>query len=190
MTVIDLKKLKLEVEAILFSYGDWIASGEIMNILNLDSELELNKVLNEIEEKYDGVIYPFKVECDVESRWRMVLKEEFEDVVSGVISNVEIPNAVIKVLSVIAYEQPVTKTRLLEILGKSVKGEVDYLFKNGFLSYEKRGVGKYYRVTKKFYDYFKLDENSDFRREANKNIKTFLESSQVATEKIDEDKDL
>ncbi|MCA9459886.1 MAG: SMC-Scp complex subunit ScpB, partial [Nanoarchaeota archaeon] len=148
----DFKKLKLNVEAILFSYGDWIASSEIMNILGLDSELELNKILNEIEEKYDAEIYSFKVECDVESRWRMVLKEEFEDIVSGVISNVEIPQAVLKVLSVIAYEQPVTKTRLSEILGKYVKTEVDYLFKNGFLSYEKKGIGKYYRVTKKFYD--------------------------------------
>ena len=50
--------------------------------------------------------------------------------VSTLISGTEIPQTALKVLSVIAYEQPVTKTRLNEILGKSVKQELDYLYDN------------------------------------------------------------
>lgn len=49
----------------------------------------------------------------------------------------------------------------------------------------KKGNGKYYKVTKKFYDYFKMDENEDFRDKANKNINEYLEEfddSQVENE--------
>ena len=170
----DYDKIKVKVEAILFSYGDWIGVGELSNILNLDSKMLVENALQELQKKYE-IDFPFVIEVDENSKWRMALKSEFEEIVSEVVHNVEIPKAVLKVLSVIAYEQPVTKTRLSEILGKSVKQEVGWLYRNKFLSYEKRGIGKYYRVTKKFFDYFKLDESEDFRQKANKNITEFLE---------------
>ena len=48
------------------------------------------------------------------------------------------------------------------------------------MSYEKKGIGKYFKVTKKFYDYFKLDvQEDDFRDKANKNITEFLEEMPV-----------
>jgi segregation and condensation protein B len=171
----DFEEVKSKVEAILFSYGDWISPKDIMSSLSLDSELLVKNSLKELETKYkEG--YPFSVQTDDNSKWRMALKPEYEELVSDLITNVEIPQKVLKVLSIIAYEQPVTKTRLAEILGRSVKQEISYLYRNKFLSYEKRGIGKYYRVTKKFYDYFKIEQDQeDFRDIANKNISEYIE---------------
>ena len=166
--------VKVKVEAILFSYGDWISPKDIMTTLGLDSELLVNNSLKELETKYrEG--FPFFVEKNENSKWRMALKEAYEDLVSEIVDNVEIPKPILKVLSIIAYEQPVTKTRLSEILGRPVKQEVGWLYRNKFLSYEKRGIGKYYRVTKKFFDYFKLEAEEDFRDIANKNINEFIQ---------------
>jgi len=175
-------EIKIKVEAILFSYGDWIGMTELSNILMLDSKMLVENALQELQRKYE-VGYPFVIEVDENNKWRMALKSEFEEIVSEIVHNVEIPKNMLKVLSVIAYEQPVTKTRLSEILGKSVKQEVGWLYRSKFLSYEKRGIGKYYRVTKKFFDYFKLDEDEDFRKKANKNITEFLEEPIVEEEK-------
>ncbi len=173
--------VKTKVEAILFSYGDWISANEIMLALSLDSELLINRSLKELYDKYlEG--FPFIIEDNSDGKWRMALKKEYEDVVSDLISNIEIPKPVLKVLSVIAYEQPISKTRLFEILGKSVKVEVDFLYKAKFVYYEKKGIGKYYKLTKKFYDYFKIDENDDFRDKVNKNITHFLEEEPVKSE--------
>jgi len=174
MSESNYDEIKIKVEAILFSYGDWIGITELSNILGLDSKMLVENALQELQKKYESD-YPFVVEVGENTKWRMALKSEFEEIVSEVVHNVEIPKNVLKVLSVIAYEQPVTKTRLSEILGKSVKQEVGWLYRSKFLSYEKRGIGKYYRVTKKFFDYFKLDETEDFRQKANKNITEFLE---------------
>lgn len=153
MTVNNFNELKIKVEGILFSYGDWISPKDIMSCLKLDSEAIVKNILKELEIRYkEG--YSFHIEEKEDGTWRMALKEDYADLVTDLISGVEIPQGALKVLSVIAYEQPVTKTRLSEILGRSVKEDVNYLYRNKFLSYEKVGIGKYYRVTKKFYDYF------------------------------------
>lgn len=170
----NFDEVKKKVEAILFSYGDWISVSEIMSSLGLDSEMLINNSLKELEAMYKSG-FSFRVEQNGNSKWRMALYGEYEELVTDLISNVEIPKNVLKVLSVIAYEQPVTKTRLFEILGKSVKQEVDYLYKAKFVYYEKKGIGKYYKVTKKFFDYFKIENEDEFREAANKNITTFLE---------------
>lgn len=181
----DFSKIKEEVEAILFSYGDWISKKHIQETLQVDSELLITNALEELKQKFNQG-YSFHIEHNEESsHWKMALKEEYSELVSEVVAGTEIPQNVLKVLSVIAYEQPVTKTRLSEILGKSVKQEISYLYRNKFLSYEKYGIGKYYKVTKKFYDYFKLEENEDFREQANKSIKTFLEETPKDLEKND-----
>ena len=177
----DFEEVKAKVEAILFSYGDWISPKDIMNSLSLDSEMLVKNSLKELEEKFKQG-YSFSVENDENSRWRMALKSDYEELVADLVSNVEIPPKALKVLSIIAYEQPVTKTRLSEILGRSVKQEISYLYRNKFLSYEKRGIGKYYRVTKKFYDYFKIEQDEDFREIADKNISTYLEDYSTSSD--------
>jgi segregation and condensation protein B len=169
----NFTKVLFQTEALLFSYGDWLSIHDISQTLQLDSELLLKSVLSELKKKYaEG--YSFHIEENDSGKWRMALKDEYSDLVSDLVSGIEIPPKALKVLGVIAYEQPISKTRLSEILGRSVKSEVNYLYRNKFLSYEKRGIGKYYRVTKKFYDYFKIEE-SEFRDHVNKNITEFLE---------------
>ena len=167
----NFEDIKNKVEAILFSYGDWISINEIMHALNLDSQKLIKNSIIELENKYDKN-FSFKIFKD-EDKYKMSLKEEFEKVVETLISGTEIPKSTLKVLSVIAYDQPITKTRLSEIIGRVVKDDVDYLFKNKFLSYEKRGIGKYYRVTKKFFDYFQIDAD-EFRKQADKNITNYI----------------
>ena len=174
MTQDSFTDLHFKIEAILFSYGDYISLREIQQTLDLDSEMMAKNALQDLQEKYkEG--YSFHIVQNEEGKYRMSVKDDYADLLSDMISGTEIPANVLKVLSVIAYEQPVTKTRLSEILGKSVKNEVNYLYRNKFLSYQKQGIGKYYKVTKKFYDYFKLEKGEDFRDAANKSITTFLE---------------
>ncbi len=179
----NLKKIQAKIEAILFSYGEWISVNEIKEVLKLDSELMVKNALEELKSKFQDE-FSFKIIME-DGKYRMVLKTEFEPIVEDLVSGVEIPQKVLRVLSVIAYEQPVTKTRLSEILGRYVKTEVDYLHKHKFISYEKKGIGKYYKITKKFYEYFNLDDNEDFRGKADKNITSFLhENSQIDVEEV------
>ena len=170
----NLDSLNQNVEAILYSYGDWLTVKEIGNVLDIEDEKIILNSLAEVRKKFSKG-FTFVIEENDIAGWRMVLKSDFEDLVTNLISDVEIPATTLKVLSIIAYEQPVTKTRLGEIIGRAVKSDVEYLYKHKFLSYEKVGIGKYYKVTKKFFDYFKLDSSVDFRKQADESINTFLE---------------
>jgi segregation and condensation protein B len=184
MTQDSFTDLHLKIEAILFSYGDYISLREIAQTLSVDSEMMVKNLILDLQGKYkEG--YSFHIVQNEEGKFRMSVKDEYSDLLSEMISGTEIPANVLKVLSVIAYEQPVTKTRLSEILGKSVKTEVAYLYRYKFLSYHKHGIGKYYKVTKKFYDYFKLEEGEEFREAANKSITTFLEEPMSEEQKTE-----
>lgn len=166
--------LELRVEATLFAFGDWLTVDEIKSATKAKSEKEIIQALEALHSKYTEE-YAFRVTTDGSGQWKMVLRDEFEPVVQDLVAGIEIPTNVLKVLSVIAYEQPISKTRLSEILGRTVKQEVDFLYKAKFVDYKKQGIGRFYSVTKKFFDYFKVDDEEDFKERANKQLSTFLQ---------------
>lgn len=175
------QELEKKIEAILFAYGDWVSIDEIKDSVHENSSKKVENSLSSLEKKYNSN-FPFSVIQNENNLWKMTLDEDYEEVVTNLVSGIEIPKNVLKVLSVIAYEQPVSKTRLSEILGRSVKQEVDYLYKAKFVDYEKRGIGRYYRVTKKFFDYFKVEDEENFRKQANEKLNTFLEDPSIESE--------
>jgi len=165
----SIEEIKDKVEAILFSYADWISVSDIVKILNLDSENLVKSILEDLKIKFSKG-FSFEVVNDY-NMWKMKIRKEYENLLHDFLSNYEIPKSALKVLAVIAYEQPITKTRLNEILGKSVIKEINYLLKRGFISYFKRGIGRYYKVTKKFKDYFQVDDIKEFRKKFEEKIK-------------------
>jgi segregation and condensation protein B len=65
-----------------------------------------------------------------------------------------ISSSALKTLSYIAYEQPVTSKRLVQIRGNQVYGHLKELQQISFIEHEKLGRLKVYRTTKNFQDYF------------------------------------
>lgn len=179
----DNQELILKVEALLFSYGDFLTIKDLQTTLHEESELKIKDALKAVGEKYkEG--YSFYL-IEENSKYKMGLRTEYETLASDLISNLEIPAHILRVLSVIAYEQPVSKTRLAEIIGKNVQSEIAYLYRNKFLSYEKVGIGKFYRVTKKFYDYFQLEEDENFRNTAEGSITTYFQGVEELSKELD-----
>ena len=174
--------LEDQVEALLFSYGDFLSIKELQTTLHEESELKIKESLKKVQKKFEEG-FSFTV-VEEAGRYKMKIKEEFDTLASDLVANLEIPVHYLKVLSVIAYEQPVSKTRLAEIIGKNVQSEIAYLYRNKFLSYQKVGIGKFYRVTKKFYDYFQLEEDENFRKTADSNITTFFQSVEDLAEEL------
>lgn len=185
MTEDNSSKVSLEsqIEALLFSYGDFLTIKDLQTTLHEESELKIKSALESIKEKFKKG-FSFTL-IEENNRFKMGLLENYETLASDLISNLEIPAHILRVLSVIAYEQPVSKTRLAEIIGKNVQSEIAYLYRNKFLSYEKVGIGKFYRVTKKFYDYFQLEEDEEFRNTAQSSITTYFQGVEELSKELD-----
>jgi segregation and condensation protein B len=62
--------------------------------------------------------------------------------------------ASLKTLSYIAYEQPVTSTRLVRIRGSQVYSHLKELHSHGFVKHDAVGRIKVYNTTEKFVSYF------------------------------------
>ncbi len=179
--------LEQQIEGLLFSYGDFLTIKELQTTLNEESELKIKEALKNVQEKFkEGFsFYIIEDNSTKHPRFKMTLHTDFETLASDLIANLEIPQHILRVLSVIAYEQPVSKTRLAEIIGKNVQSEIAYLYRNKFLSYEKVGIGKFYKVTKKFYDYFQLEEDEEFRNTAESNITTYFQGVEEIAQELD-----
>jgi segregation and condensation protein B len=69
-----------------------------------------------------------------------------------------IASAALKTLSYIAYEQPVTSRRLVQIRGTQVYTHLKELESTAFIEHENLGRLKVYKITKKFQDYFGITD--------------------------------
>ncbi len=169
------KEIDLKIEAILFSYGDFVNIDLIQETLNITKEKVTNSIKN-ITEKYNNIDFSFQIFCE-NDKYKMGLKEEYQEIINDILSRTESPPTHLKVLSIIAYEGPLTKTGLNKILGKSVIDEIISLHSQGFIQYKKKGIGKYYKVTQKFFDYFKIN-SENLREDLNKKLINFSEDEE------------
>jgi segregation and condensation protein B len=69
-----------------------------------------------------------------------------------------VPSAALKTLSYIAYEQPVTSKRLVQIRGSQVYSHIKELEQLQFIEHENLGRLKVYRTTRKFQEYFGITD--------------------------------
>lgn len=164
---------KLKIESILFSYGDFISMELICETLEI-KEKEVVNLINQLIEKYNSVEYSFQIFCE-NDKYKMGLKTDYEQVVTNLLSKTEISKNSLKVLSMIAYEGPITKSRLNILLGRYIGTELEYLHNNSFVKYKKKGIGKYYTVTQKFFDYFKIDNVEDLKKNLDRKLDEFID---------------
>ena len=165
----DLQKF----EAILFSYGDFVEIEEIEKLLNVNSS-KVKKLSKELQEKYISQNHSFEILFE-DNKVKMSIKKEFQNLINSFLTKDELSNKILKTLSIIAYEGPLTKTKLSQILGRVVFDDVEYLYKNKFIDYRKKGIGKHYFVTNKFYDYFNIEKEVNLRENLNKKITEYIE---------------
>jgi segregation and condensation protein B len=69
-----------------------------------------------------------------------------------------IPAGALKTLSFIAYEQPITSKRLVQIRGSQVYTHLKELRAHAFIESERLGRMKIYRTSRKFQEYFGIND--------------------------------
>ena len=95
-----------------------------------------------------------------------------------------VPSAALKTLSYIAYEQPVTSRRLVQIRGTQVYTHIKELESMAFIEHEKLGRLKVYKITEKFQNYFGV---TDLNSMKNKLVATANNKKENKTKKIHND---
>ena len=149
--------LKAKIEAVLFVTGKAVDLKEIATILEADEQEVEDAMLSLIIDysSRDGAL-----EIDDENGYIIQVKDEYMDIVEK-LCPIDISNAVLKTLLVIALKQPIRQSLLKDLRGSTAYDHVAELVEKGMISRKKDSNGRSYnlKTTPKFAEYFKLKGN-------------------------------
>ena len=149
--------LKARIEAVLFVTGRAVSLKEIAEILERDEQEVEDAMLSLIIDysSRDGAL-----EIDDENGYIIQVKDEYMDIVEK-LCPIDISNAVLKTLLVIALKQPIRQSLLKDLRGSTAYDHVSELVEKGMVSRKKDSNGRSYnlKTTPKFAEYFKIKGN-------------------------------
>lgn len=148
------------VEAALYSAGRPLSVEELIRASGTTSKEKTLRVVNDLIKKSRSVFKAIEIAQLDDGNFVFQLKPAFTPLIRKFAQHPVIASAALKTLSYIAYEQPVTSKRLVQIRGSQVYTHVKELEQLQFIEHESLGRLKVYRTTKKFQDYFGISDIS------------------------------
>lgn len=110
--------LKGRAEAVLFALGRAVTLNELNIALETDVK-EVKKVLSELMDEYENDCRGLVIKC-INDTYLLTTKAEYSNSIAKIINTPDkfkFTDAVLEILSVIAYKQPVTRSEIEEIRG-------------------------------------------------------------------------
>ncbi|MBE7704593.1 MAG: SMC-Scp complex subunit ScpB [Cyanobacteria bacterium SIG29] len=149
--------LKARIEAVLFVTGRSVDLKEIATILEAD-EMEVEDAMLSLIMDYSS--REGALEIDDENGYIIQVKDEYMDIVEK-LCPVDISNAVLKTLLVIALKQPIRQALLKDLRGSTAYDHVSELVEKGLVSRKRDSNGRSFnlKTTPKFAEYFKIKGN-------------------------------
>ena len=151
--------LKSRVETVLFVTAKAMQANEIAEILSANVD-EVEEALLELIMDYssrDGAL-----EIDDEDGYILQVREEYSDIVEKLVP-VEISQAVMKTLSLIALKEPIRQSLVKDLRGATAYDHIKELLEKGLISRKRDKNGRSFnlRTTPKFKEYFKLKGDTE-----------------------------
>lgn len=157
-----MNNIKQTLEALLYVQGDrGITPSDIKNTLEISTS-EARKALKEFANEFNKEDRGLAV-VEFNDNFKLATREEFEEVISKLVTIIKkqkLSGAAIETAGIIAYKQPITKSKINEIRGVSSEAVVNTLLVKRLI--EEKGISDtpgnpvLYGITNKFYDYFNI----------------------------------
>ncbi len=154
LTKADKIVLKHNIEALLFASGKYLNIKFIADLCNApisDTKKQLTELQKEYKEK------PVLTIINSNDDWKMTVKEQYSDIVSKIVSNVELGKTTIETLSLIAYNNPALQSDIIKNRGQTAYEHIAELVKKGFIIKERIGRSFILKLSEKFFEYFEID---------------------------------
>jgi segregation and condensation protein B len=148
------EEIAARIEAALYSAGRPLAVDELIKASGTSSKEKTLRVVNDLVKKTKTIFKAIEITQLEDGTYVFQLRPEYTPLVRKFAQHPLIPSAALKTLSYIAYEQPVTSKRLVQIRGSQVYSHVKILEQLQFIEHENLGRLKVYRTTAKFQNYF------------------------------------
>ena len=160
---LPVEEITSRIEAALYSAGRPLSIEELVRASGTNSKSNTRKVVNELIKKTKSVFTAIEITELADGTFVFQLKPGYTPLIRKFAQRPLIPTSALKTLSYIAYEQPVSSKRLMQIRGSQVYAHLRTLKQMGFIELEQLGRSKTYRTTKKFRSYFGVTDLESLR---------------------------
>ncbi len=144
------------LEAALYVAGKPLDLNEICAVLGSRSKKNAQKLLTTLKQDYASRNTALEILELKDERYVLQLKAEFTPLVKKLVNRPLLSSGPLKTLSYIAYRQPVSQKRVIEVRGQHAYGHVKELKDMGLIAAEHSGRSMLLRTTDYFSDYFGL----------------------------------
>jgi segregation and condensation protein B len=152
------EEIAARIEAALYSAGRPLSVDELIRASGTNSKEKTLRVVNNLVKKTKTTFKAIEIAQLEDGTYVFQLRPEYTPLVRKFAQHPLIPSAALKTLSYIAYEQPVTSKRLVQIRGSQVYSHIKILEQLQFVEHENLGRLKVYRTTPKFQNYFGITD--------------------------------
>lgn len=151
-----MEELKAKIEAILYCTPQGITLDKIARAVGIGSKGHVKNVLKSLQEDFDKRDSGLRV-FEAEGTWRLGIKDEHIDLVRDA-ARPELDKAVLETLAYIAHKKNVSQASVVKIRSNKAYEHIKELEEKGFIEGKKNKRTKVLSPTKRFYEYFQLEE--------------------------------
>jgi len=151
-------EIAARIEAALYSAGRPLSLHELIKASGTNSKEKTHRMINDLAKKVKTIFKAIEIAQLEDGNYVLQLRPEYTPLVRKFAQHPLLPSAALKTLSYIAYEQPVTSKRLVQIRGSQAYSHIKVLEQLQFVEHENLRRLKVYRTTPKFQNYFGITD--------------------------------
>ncbi len=142
------------IEATLFITSKPLSLEEISKITNYKIDI-VKGIIDDLKEKYKDESHGIMI--SELGGYKMSVKPEYVTRVKSLTPHSDLSRGLLKVLSIIAYYQPIKQSDIVKVIGNRTYSYTKELEKRGLISSKKVSRTKQFVTTKLFEEYFGID---------------------------------
>jgi segregation and condensation protein B len=158
------------LEAALYVAGKPLDINEICAMLGSRSKKNAQKLLTTLKQDYASRNTSLEILELKDDRYVLQLKADYTPLVKKLVNRPLLSSGPLKTLSYIAYRQPISQKRVIEVRGQHAYGHVKLLKEMGLIAAERSGRSMALKTTDYFADYFGLIHDTALMKKELKRI--------------------
>lgn len=148
------------LEAALYVAGRPLDLNELCSVINTRSKKKATNLVKTLMVDYSARKTALEILQLKDERYVLQLKAEFTPLVKKLVNRPLLSSGPLKTLSYIAYRQPISQKRVIEVRGQHAYGHVKLLKEMGLIAAERAGRSVALKTTDYFADYFGLTQDT------------------------------
>ena len=158
----DVEKTNRQIallEGALYVAGRPLDINEICQVLGTRSKKKAQNLLRILTEDYANRKTALEILELKDERYVLQLKAEYTPLVKKLVNRPLLSSGPLKTLSYIAYRQPISQKRVIDVRGQHAYAHIKTLKEMGLVAAERSGRSLALRTTSYFADYFGLTQD-------------------------------